>query len=131
MNEDISVKGMESLRELYKIGYGPSSSHTMGPERAARLFKEKHPTADKFVVTLYGSLALTGVGHRTDYIVEKTLQPAEVEIIFDPVTLDLPHPNTMDIVAFRGEEKLGEWRVLSVCGGDFHRAPFGPYLRPY
>ena len=80
MSEAVSVKGMESLRELYKIGYGPSSSHTMGPERAARLFKEKYSEADKFVVTLYGSLALTGVGHRTDYIVEKTLQPAAVRL---------------------------------------------------
>ena len=94
-------RGMESLRELYKIGYGPSSSHTMGPERAARLFKEKHPEADLFKVTLFGSLALTGVGHRTDYIVKKTLEPAKAEIVFDPVTGDLPHPNTMDMEAYK------------------------------
>lgn len=112
-----SAKGMESLRELYKIGYGPSSSHTMGPERAARLFKEKHADADEFKVTLYGSLALTGVGHRTDYIVEKTLAPAKVEIIFDPETYPLPHPNTMDIEAYQDGAKLDSWRVLSVGGG--------------
>lgn len=57
---------MQSLKELYKIGRGPSSSHTIGPERAAKLMKARHKNADKFVVTLYGSLALTGRGHNTD-----------------------------------------------------------------
>ena len=59
---------MQSLRELYKIGYGPSSSHTIAPGRAARMFKTKHPEIKSFRVTLYGSLAATGVGHGTDYM---------------------------------------------------------------
>ncbi len=115
--ESSQTMKMESLRELYKIGYGPSSSHTMGPERAARLFKEKYPEADAFRVTLYDSLALTGAGHRTDYIVEKTLAPARTEIIFDSETEQLPHPNTMDMTAYREGRQLETWRVLSVGGG--------------
>ena len=59
---------MKSIREIYKIGKGPSSSHTMGPERAAKLFKEKNPQADAFKVILYGSLSKTGVGHGTDRV---------------------------------------------------------------
>ncbi len=57
---------MKSIREIYKIGKGPSSSHTMGPERAAKLFRAQHPEADGFTVILYGSLSKTGVGHGTD-----------------------------------------------------------------
>ena len=57
---------MLSIKEIYRIGYGPSSSHTMGPRKAAIIFKEKHPEAARFEVTLYGSLAATGVGHMTD-----------------------------------------------------------------
>ena len=74
---------MESLKELYRIGTGPSSSHTMGPERAAHRFKEKYPQADRFLVTLYGSLAKTGKGHLTDDILVKTFAPLPVEIRFD------------------------------------------------
>lgn len=54
---------MQSIRTLYKVGKGPSSSHTMGPERAAKLFREMTPEADRYEVILYGSLAKTGVGH--------------------------------------------------------------------
>ena len=74
---------MESLKELYRIGTGPSSSHTMGPERAAARFKEKNLYADRFIATLYGSLAKTGPGHLTDVILEKTFAPRPVEIRFD------------------------------------------------
>ncbi len=62
---------MQSLRELYKVGNGPSSSHTMGPKKAVELFKNTYKDATKFKVMLYGSLALTGKGHLTDYIIEK------------------------------------------------------------
>ena len=65
---------MESLIQLYKIGHGPSSSHTMGPEAACKYVMEKHPETKKVKVTLFGSLALTGKGHLTDYIILKTLQ---------------------------------------------------------
>ena len=64
---------MKSIREIYKIGKGPSSSHTMGPERAAKLFLDRHPQADRFQVTLFGSLSKTGVGHGTDRVLREVL----------------------------------------------------------
>ena len=109
---------MESLRELYKIGVGPSSSHTMGPRRAAKQIKERFPDADKFVVFLYGSLAKTGKGHRTDYIIDETLKPVETEIIFDFEHTDLPHPNTMKFIVYSGGKKTEEITVASVGGGE-------------
>ncbi len=108
--------GMESLRELYRIGRGPSSSHTMGPERACKLFMSKHTDADRYTVTLYGSLAKTGHGHGTDTVILSTLAPAKAEIIFDTVAA-VPHPNTMDIKAYKGQALLGEKRFFSVGGG--------------
>ena len=98
---------MKSIRDLYKVGKGPSSSHTMGPERAARIFKQENPGAERYEVTLYGSLALTGVGHGTDRVLSEVLAPTPTEIIFskkDPG--DLRHPNTLDFAAYKGEEKL-------------------------
>ena len=74
---------MESLKELYKIGHGPSSSHTMGPFKAATIFAERYPEAERFRVTLYGSLAATGKGHMTDAVLRQTLAPVPSEIIFD------------------------------------------------
>ena len=73
---------MKSIREIYKIGKGPSSSHTMGPERAARLFQSRYPEADCFQVTLYGSLSKTGVGHGTDRVLRDTLGENRTEVIF-------------------------------------------------
>lgn len=73
---------MKSIRDLYKVGKGPSSSHTMGPERAARIFKQENPGAERYEVTLYGSLALTGVGHGTDRVLSEVLAPTPTEIIF-------------------------------------------------
>ena len=73
---------MKSIREIYKIGKGPSSSHTMGPERAAKLFREENPQADEFRVTLYGSLSKTGVGHGTDRVLRDTLGDDRTEILF-------------------------------------------------
>lgn len=118
MAENFHSDYMESLRELYKIGVGPSSSHTMGPERAAKQIKSRFSNADKFVVTLYGSLAKTGEGHRTDYIIYKTLAPCETQIIFDLETTDLPHPNTMKFVPFENEKPLAQITVASVGGGE-------------
>ena len=110
---------MKSIRDLYKIGKGPSSSHTMGPERAARIFKQEHPDAERYEVTLYGSLALTGVGHGTDRVLSEVLSPAPTEIIFsDKDPDDLKHPNTLDFAAYKGEEKLASMRVESIGGGD-------------
>ena len=112
------MQGMESLRELFKIGCGPSSSHTMGPERACKLFGEQHPEATAFRVTLYGSLAKTGKGHCTDEVIRKMLAPAPCEVIFDDTATDLPHPNTMDIIGLRDGVEIGRARVLSVGGGS-------------
>ena len=108
---------MESLKELYRIGTGPSSSHTMGPERASKRFKEKNLHADEFLVTLYGSLAKTGAGHLTDDIIRKTFAPRPVEIRFDFSDKPLPHPNTMELSALRGGEIVDTQRVISVGGG--------------
>ena len=72
---------MKSIRDIYKIGKGPSSSHTMGPERAAKLFWERYPDADTFQVILYGSLSKTGVGHGTDRVIREVLSPREEQII--------------------------------------------------
>ena len=76
---------MKSLKELYKIGRGPSSSHTMGPMRAAQIFLSEHPEAKSFQVTLYGSLAATGKGHMTDVAITDELEKAApVEIVWKP-----------------------------------------------
>lgn len=109
---------MKSLKNLYKVGKGPSSSHTMGPEKACKFMKAAFPNATSFKVVLYGSLALTGKGHGTDKVIVETLAPAKVNLVMDFKTLDLPHPNTMDIIAYLDDIKLGEHRILSVGGGS-------------
>ena len=110
---------MQSLKELYKIGNGPSSSHTMGPKRATEMFKNVYKYADSFKIILYGSLALTGKGHLTDYIIEKTLVGYHTEIIFDTKTKCDVHPNTFDISAYQGGHLLDTWRIYSVGGGTY------------
>ena len=109
---------MKSIRELYRIGTGPSSSHTMGPRNAAELFLQKHPEAIKFEVTLYGSLAATGKGHMTDVAIIDTLSPLPVEIIWQP-RIFLPfHPNGMTFKSIDAEGKItDEWTVYSIGGG--------------
>ncbi len=109
---------MKSLTELYKIGRGPSSSHTMGPERACKTFLAQYPQADAFEVTLYGSLAKTGKGHGTDRVIEKTLAPFPCRVTFDQTETKLPHPNTMDIVGYHDGAEVARVRVLSVGGGS-------------
>ena len=109
---------MESIKTLFKIGKGPSSSHTMGPERACIVTKERYPTADSFKVTLLGSLASTGKGHGTDRIIESTLAPASVNIELDTQSETPVHPNTMDIESFCGSVSLGSLRFYSVGGGN-------------
>ena len=114
----VTARGMESLRELYKLGRGPSSSHTIGPERACLRFAGRYPTADAFAVTLYGSLAKTGKGHGTEEVIRKTLSPRPVTVRLDTVKTDLPHPNTMEISALREGALLARVRVMSVGGGS-------------
>ena len=109
---------MKSIKELYKIGNGPSSSHTMGPKKAALLLKEKYPTADLYQIILYGSLAFTGKGHLTDKIILEALKPSNVEIIFNKETKELKHPNTMDLIALKNKEELGKCRAYSIGGGS-------------
>lgn len=109
--------GMASLTELYRIGRGPSSSHTMGPSHACRAVKERYPDATRFEVTLYGSLSKTGKGHRTDYAIRKTLGEDRVSIVFDNEKTDLAHPNTMEIAAFAGDKLLCRKTVYSIGGG--------------
>lgn len=108
---------MKSLKELFIIGPGPSSSHTIGPKKAAELFKQKYPNASSFKVTLFGSLALTGKGHLTDYIICKTLgENTKVEFNFTKIYI--PHPNTMDFYAYdENGELLGQNRIFSLGGG--------------
>lgn len=107
---------MESLRELYKIGVGPSSSHTMGPQRAALKVKETYPQATHYEVFLHGSLALTGKGHLTDYIIEETLGKENVVIHF--VSEALPkHPNGMVFEIYQADQLLDKLVVYSVGGG--------------
>ena len=109
---------MKSIREIYKIGKGPSSSHTMGPERASQLFKEKYPQADAYEVTLYGSLSKTGVGHGTDRVILEVLSPTPTQIIFSKEDLPNAHPNTMELVALKEGQPIGSLRVESIGGGD-------------
>ena len=108
---------MRSLRELYRIGRGPSSSHTMGPVRAAEIFLRENPDADSFRAVLFGSLASTGRGHMTDSAVMSVLGAERTEVVFDTERKDLPHPNTMELFAFRNGAQLAEMTVLSVGGG--------------
>lgn len=112
---------MRTIRDVYKIGYGPSSSHTMGPARAAHMFREAFPEADAFSVTLYGSLALTGKGHGTDTAILREFAPLPCDISFDGETAPLPHPNTLDLTARKNGKELGRWRMLSIGGGDVLR----------
>ena len=109
---------MKSLRHLYKIGRGPSSSHTMGPEKASRYFLGETEDADSYKVVLYGSLALTGKGHRTDAAIEMTLGDRLEEIVFDTETTELPHANTMDFFAYKNGVEIRRARILSIGGGD-------------
>ena len=110
---------MKSIRDIYKIGKGPSSSHTIGPERAAKYFKSEHPEADAFRVTLYGSLSKTGKGHGTDRVLREVLSPLPTEIVFaQDMPADVRHPNTMDFEALVGGSTVAGLRVESIGGGD-------------
>lgn len=110
---------MKSIKELYRIGTGPSSSHTMAPRKAAEKFLARHPETSRFEVTLYGSLAATGKGHMTDVAIESVLQPhAPVEIVWQPKIFLPFHPNGMKFVSFDASgSKTDEWTVYSIGGG--------------
>ncbi len=111
-------KGMHSIRSIYKIGRGPSSSHTMGPEKAALCMLELYPEATRFQVELYGSLSLTGEGHGTHRILKETLGEDRTDVVFMPGDIPMPHPNTMTVSAFSENALLGKKTVYSIGGGD-------------
>lgn len=109
---------MDTLKELYKIGCGPSSSHTIGPQRAVKKVKEKFSSADSFIVELWGSLAATGKGHFTDWIIIETFKPLTVEIKWMPNFVHELHTNGMKFIALDKDGKvMKEWLVFSVGGG--------------
>lgn len=119
---------MQSLRELYKIGRGPSSSHTMGPERACQAMRERYPDADFYKVTLFGSLAMTGKGHLTDKVIYDTLSPIETEVVFQNEYLADKHPNTLLFEIYRNKELLCRQYVYSVGGGTIEFDGEKPYI---
>ncbi len=110
---------MKSIKSVFKIGIGPSSSHTMGPAFAAEAFLKKYYDADEIHVTLYGSLAKTGKGHGTDRAIADVFSPIKTEIVFnDDESLVLEHPNTMTLVGYRDGTEIGRMKVLSIGGGE-------------
>ena len=113
---------MHSLRELYKIGRGPSSSHTMGPERAAHDFLGRCPQAARFRAVLFGSLAHTGKGHLTDVAILSVLGEERTEVVFDKSAKALPHPNTMTFYGLDEEGKVLMDRTYLSVGGGIIRA---------
>ena len=121
---------MESLREIYRIGKGPSSSHTMGPQKAAQIFASHNKNAKNFEVTLYGSLAATGRGHMTDVAIDEVLRPiAPLRIEWQPQVFLPYHPNGMKFVAFDADgNKIDEWICYSVGGGALSEGEKGRWL---
>ena len=107
--------GLRSIKEIFITGYGPSSSHTMGPHFACQYILKKYKNIKNVKVTLYGSLALTGKGHLTDYIIDLSLKDYPHEIIFDKVT-PTEHPNTMTFEVTT-EDGVHSENVVSIGGG--------------
>ena len=110
---------MNSIRDVFKIGRGPSSSHTMGPEKAAQIYRKEHPDAEAYRVILYGSLSKTGKGHGTDRVLHETFAPVPTEVIFSKeMPKSVTHPNTMDFHVIRDGKQKNLMRAVSVGGGD-------------
>ena len=105
---------MKAIKDIYRIGYGPSSSHTIAPQRAAYFYKDQYPDCTRYEVTLCGSLALTGKGHRTDEIIKETLLPAETEVAFD---YEDPEMKLL-IRGMTPETEYPQWSVISLGGGS-------------
>ena len=116
---------MESLRHLFRIGIGPSSSHTMGPQSAAKMYVKRHPEATKFDVVLYGSLAATGKGHMTDVAILRVLEEQGSAVIhWEPQTRLPFHPNAMRFAVQQADGSLSdEWVVYSIGGGALSEGP--------
>lgn len=107
---------MRSIKEIFVVGHGPSSSHTMGPSFAAKYILNKYPTCQHITVTLFGSLALTGKGHLTDYILDLELKNVPHEVIFD-TTSKVKHPNTMIFEVKEANGDIQKETILSIGGG--------------
>ena len=107
---------MKSIKSVYKIGNGPSSSHTVGPYNAARIMSGRYKEADRFEVTLYGSLAFTGEGHGTAKAIRNVIP--DCNVLFNKEESNLPHPNTMLFKAYKNNELIGENRIFSIGGGS-------------
>ena len=109
---------MESIREIYKIGHGPSSSHTMGPAKAAKKFLDKHLHAGSFKVWLYGSLAATGKGHLTDVAICEVFGNRPIELVWEPDIFLPKHPNALKFEALGQDHQVTDsWIVYSIGGG--------------
>lgn len=109
---------MESIRTIYTIGHGPSSSHTLGPRKAAATFLSQYPDAASYTITLYGSLAATGKGHLTDATLEEAFVGRTLKILWEPETFLPRHPNALKFVACNTTgETTGEWTAYSIGGG--------------
>lgn len=108
---------MKSLKTLYKIGRGPSSSHTMGPEKACKIVLSDFPAADFFRVVLYGSLSATGKGHLTDKVIEETLGKERTEVVFGETDGHFRHPNKLTFFVFKNGAQIAERTYYSVGGG--------------
>jgi L-serine dehydratase len=108
---------MKSIKDVYKIGKGPSSSHTMGPAAAMSIYISRYPDADGYEVVLFGSLCDTGKGHGTDKAI-LSLTDKPCKIIFDKDEKNLPHENTMDIYSIVDGKRCSRMRVMSIGGGD-------------
>ncbi len=111
--------GMKSIKDIYKIGKGPSSSHTMGPFKSVRHYVNHHEEAKDIHVTLYGSLAATGKGHLTDWACEDAFRAGKVEIEWLPKEVLPMHPNGMKIGVLSEDGSVSDvWTYYSVGGGD-------------
>lgn len=124
------MKKMETIKTIYKIGSGPSSSHTMGPEKAVEVFldKVKDKDIDYYKAYLYGSLALTGYGHLTDKVIKKTFGKLQGEVIFDLKRQDLLHPNQMKIKGLKDGEVVETFELISVGGGNIEEVKEGKII---
>jgi len=107
---------MQAIKQLYKVGYGPSSSHTIAPYRIALLFKQEYPSANRYEVLLGGSLALTANGHGTINILKDALNSDDIDVKLD---YDIKE-NVLNITAYENNELLNTWHCLSLGGGDIH-----------
>ena len=109
---------MDSIKTFYKVGNGPSSSHTMGPQKATASFLIQHPKADLYKVSLFGSLAATGKGHLTDHIIKETMAGRNVEFVWHPEDEMPEHPNGLRLEAWKDGSLQGNWEGYSIGGGS-------------